>query len=150
MATARRYALDTHLYIDAIRTEDGKAALATFVTTFAPFLHLCSVVAHELIAGARGDAAARVDAGLIAPFERRGRIFAPSYGAWKEAGAVLAELVAPSAWRSVTRSFVSDVLLAMACRESGIVLVTNNTADFERIARARKFAFVHAWPSGAR
>jgi predicted nucleic acid-binding protein len=144
---ARRYAVDTHLYIDAIRTEQGKAALSAFVATFTPFLHLCSVVAHELMAGARGEAAARIDGGLIAPFERRGRIFTPSYSAWKEAGAVLAELATPSAFRSVARSFVNDVLLAMACRESGVVLVTDNTADFERIARARKFAFVHSWPS---
>lgn len=147
MPPVRRYALDTHLYIDALRTQDGKNALNAFVTTFTPFLHLCSVVAHELLAGARGDAGARVDPGLIAPFERRGRIFAPSHSAWEDAGAVLAELVAPSAWRSVTRSLVNDALLAMACRESGTVLVTNNTADFERIARVRKFEFVAAWPS---
>lgn len=60
---------------------------------------------------------------------------------------MLAALLPPSAGRSLTRSFVNDVLLAMACRESGIVLVSNNTADFERIARSRKFAFVSPWPS---
>ncbi|MGH7616856.1 MAG: PIN domain-containing protein [Gemmatimonadaceae bacterium] len=147
MPSARRYAIDTHLYIDALRTENGKDALNAFHSAFTPFIHLCSVVAHELRAGARGDAAARVDAGLIAPFERRGRVFTPSHAAWKDAGAVLAQLVAPSAWRSVTRSFVNDVLLAMACRECGVVLITDNTRDFERIARARRFDFVPAWPS---
>jgi predicted nucleic acid-binding protein len=142
----RRYAIDTHLYIDAVRTSAGKDALNAFIVAQTPFLHLCSVVAHELLAGARGKAAARVDAGLLAPLERRGRVFAPNYTAWKESGAVLADLVGPSAWRSVKRSFVNDVLLAMACREAGVVLVTANTADFARIASVRAFEFVAPWP----
>jgi predicted nucleic acid-binding protein len=138
---ARRFALDTHLYIDALRTDDGKSALNAFHASHTPFIHMCAVVVQALRAGARGDAAARIDAGLIAPFERRGRVFAPSYAAWKEAGEILAELVAPAQWKSVTRSFVNDVLLAMACRETGTVLITDNTRDFERIARVRKFDF---------
>ena len=146
MASAHRFAIDTHLYIDALRTEKGRIALNAFHTGFTPFIHLCSVVAHELRAGVRGDAAERVDAALVAPFERRGRVFTPSHRAWKDAGAVLSELVAPSQWRSVSRSFVNDVLLAMACREAGVSLITNNTADFERIAAVRSFAFVAAWP----
>jgi predicted nucleic acid-binding protein len=146
VATARRFAIDTHLYIDALRTENGRAALNAFHTAFTPFIHLCSVVAHELRAGARGAASQRVDSALIAPFERRGRVFTPSHRAWTDAGAVLSELLAPTQWRSVSRSFVNDVLLAMACREAGVVLITDNTDDFERIATARKFAFVAAWP----
>ena len=147
MATARRYAIDTHFYIDALRTEKGKAELNAFHAAFTPFIHLCAVVAHELLAGARGEAAARVEMGLIAPFQHRGRIFTPTFSAWKESASVLAELVAPANWRSVTRSFVNDVLLAMACREAGVVLITNNTNDFERIARVRKFDFVPGWPA---
>jgi predicted nucleic acid-binding protein len=41
---------------------------------------------------------------------------------------------------------VNDVLLAMSCRESGVVLVTANVRDFERIAKVTKFAFVAPWP----
>ncbi len=137
----RRYALDTNIYIDALRTESGRTALAEFYDGFAPFVHFCAVVAHELRAGVRGADAERLESGLIAPFERRGRLFTPSYRAWKEAGAVLAEIIGPKGWRSVTRSFVNDVLLAMACRESGVTLVTSNVADFERIAAARRFDF---------
>jgi predicted nucleic acid-binding protein len=146
VASTRRFAIDTHLYIDALRTEKGRAALNAFHAAFTPFIHLCSVVAHELRAGARGAAGERIDAALIAPFERRGRVFAPSHRAWKDAGAVLSELAAPAQWRSVSRSFVNDVLLAMACREAGVVLITNNTIDFERVATVRSFAFVAPWP----
>jgi predicted nucleic acid-binding protein len=142
----RRYVIDTHLYIDALRTEQGKHALNDFQSAFAPFLHFSAVVAQELRAGVRAADAQRLEAGLFAPYERRGRLIAPSYGAWKEAGRVLGELVGPSQWRSVTRSFVNDVLLAMSCREAGAVLVTGNTTDFARIAAARRFEFIAPWP----
>src|SRR5262249_22494749 len=103
-------------------------------------------VVQELRAGVRGRAAARLESAIVAPFERRGRLVTPSYAAWKESGRVLSELVAPSAWRTVRRSFVNDVLLAMSCRESRIVLVTNNLRDCMRIASVRPFDFVAPWP----
>jgi predicted nucleic acid-binding protein len=142
----RRYTVDTNLYIDALRTEEGKAALNAFHASCAPFEHLSAVVAHELLAGVRGRAAAKLESSIVAPFERRGRVVTPSYDAWKEAGRVLAELIAPQAWVTVTRSFVNDVLLAMSCRESGLVLVTKNVTDCARIAAVRSFDFVPPWP----
>ena len=142
----RRYTVDTSLYVDAIRTIEGNGALAAFHAGYAPFEYLSAVVVQELRAGVRGAAATKLEAGIIAPFERRGRLITPSYPAWKEAGRVLAELVAPSGWASVTRSFVNDVLLAMSCRESGIVLVTNNLRDCARIAAVKAFDYVAPWP----
>jgi predicted nucleic acid-binding protein len=144
---SRRFAIDTNLYIDALRTETDKAALNAFYAAFAPFVHLSAVVVQELRAGARDRAAASLDANVIAPFERRDRVFAPSYAAWKESGRVLAELVRRNEWRSVTRSLVNDTLLAMSCRELGIVLVTSNVSDFRRIASVRAFDFVAPWPT---
>ena len=146
---SRRFAIDTNLYIDALRTETGKAALNGFHAAFAPFVHLSAVVVQELRAGARAKSAVALSTSIISPFERRDRIFAPSYAAWKESGRVLAELVSPKDWRSVTRSFVNDTLLAMSCRESGIVLVTSNVSDFRRIAAVRDFDFVSPWPTFA-
>jgi predicted nucleic acid-binding protein len=146
VAPRRRHVIDTHLYIDALRTEKGRAALAVFQDAFAPFLLLNAVVAQELRAGVAAHAAAKLEAALFAPYERRGRMITPSYAAWKETGRVLAELIAPAQWRSVTRSFVNDVLLAMSCREAGVVLVTGNTKDFARIASVRPFDFVRPWP----
>lgn len=146
MGARRPHVVDTHLYIDALRTEAGRHALNEFQSAFAPFLHFSAVVAQELRAGVRAADGPRLEASVFAPYERRGRLIAPSYAAWKETGRVLAELVAPSGWRSVTRSFVNDVLLAMSCREAGAVLVTANWADFARIARVRPFDFVAPWP----
>ena len=146
MGARRPYVVDTHLYIDALRTEEGRNALNEFQEAFAPFLHFSAVVAQELRAGVRGADGTRLETGIFAPYERRGRLIAPSYMAWKETGRVLGELVAPAAWRSVTRSFVNDVLLAMSCREAGAVLVTANWADFARIAKVRPFDFAAPWP----
>lgn len=146
MAPRRAHVIDSHLYIDALRSEKGRDALAVFQDAFAPFLHLSAVVAQELRAGIPANSAAKLDAALFAPYERRGRVITPSYAAWKDTGRVLAELIAPAQWRSVTRSFVNDVLLAMSCREAGAVLVTGNTADFARIASVRRFDFVPPWP----
>jgi predicted nucleic acid-binding protein len=142
----RRYTVDTNLYIDAMRTVEDNAALIAFHAAFAPFEYLSAVVVQELHAGVRGRAAAKLDATIVAPFERRGRLVTPSYEVWKESGRVLAELVDSSDWQSVSRSFVNDVLLAMSCRESGIVLVTKNVRDFARIAARRRFEYVEPWP----
>ena len=145
----RRYTIDTNLYIDALRTEEGKAALNAFHASYAPFEHLSAVVAHELLAGVKGRAAAKLERAIVGPFERRGRVVTPSYDAWKEAGRVLAELVAPQSWATVSRSFVNDVLLAMSCRESGLVLVTKNLSGCARIAAVQSFDFVPPWPTPA-
>ena len=142
----RRYVVDTQLYIGALRQDTDRAALNAFQIAHTPFLHLSAVVAQELRAGVRGAAAARLEQDLIAPYERRGRLITPTYDAWKEAGRLLSELISPAGWRSVTRSFVNDVLLALSCREAGAVLVTSNVRDFARIAAARDFEFVAPWP----
>jgi predicted nucleic acid-binding protein len=146
-ARERCFTVDTNLYIDALRTDEGKAALSAFHSAYAPFEHLSAVVAQELRAGVRGAAATKLEDAILAPFERRGRLVTPSYEAWKETGRVLAELVAPNGWNAVSRSFVNDVLLAMSCRESGIVLVTRNVVDCARIAAVRAFDFVSPWPT---
>jgi predicted nucleic acid-binding protein len=142
----RRYCVDTNIFIDAIRTPGARDELRAFHAAYAPFEHLSAVVAHELRAGARGRSAAVLEKHVIEPFERRGRVFTPSYEAWKEAGRVLAQLTKGSGWVGASRAFVNDVILAMSCRESGVVLVTRNITDFARIARVRAFDFVPAWP----
>lgn len=42
---------------------------------------------------------------------------------------------------------LNDVLLALSCREAGVVLVTANERDFERIRRRVRFEFVGPWLS---
>jgi predicted nucleic acid-binding protein len=46
--------------------------------------------------------------------------------------------------RHVPRSFAFDALLACSCRENGIVLVTRNSRDMQRIRRV--FILEHVAP----
>lgn len=148
MAAQRRYALDTNVFIRATRDSQWHEHLERFHAAFAPFEVLSSVVVQELMAGVRGEAATLLERSLLLPFERHGRVIVPSYAAWKGAGEVLSALVSAHKmqWPEVSRSFVNDVLLALSCRESGVVLVTENHRDFARIAEVRKFDFVAPWP----
>jgi predicted nucleic acid-binding protein len=150
VSLTRRHSIDTNLYIDALRAEQSWSALSAFQSAHTAFIVMSAVVVQELRAGVRtGAQFSTLEANLIAPFERRQRLITPTYWAWKESGRVLADLVGKSEWRSLPRRFVNDVLLAMSCREAGVVLVTNNLRDFERIARVRKFDFVPPWPGMA-
>ena len=75
----------------------------------------------------------------------------PSAQAWEDSGDVLAQLAQRKGLdlSRLSKAFGSDVLLALSCREAGIVLVTDNERDFERIARIVAFDFVKPWPAPA-
>jgi predicted nucleic acid-binding protein len=49
----------------------------------------------------------------------------------------------------VSKALGNDILLALSCREAGLVLVTDNERDFARIRRFVRFRFVEPWPSPA-
>ncbi|MGI9141342.1 MAG: type II toxin-antitoxin system VapC family toxin [Gemmatimonadaceae bacterium] len=152
-ARSGKFALDTNVIIDGLRDPDGGIALELFHAEFAPFVYLSAVVAHELRVGARAGDAKRVERNLFAPFERRGRVFFPTYAAWSRAGDVLRELREhrdPGNMPAVSRSLGNDVLIALSCREAGVTLVTSNTRDFARIAAVTAVDFVEPWPSARR
>jgi len=145
----RRFTLDTNVFIRAARDPGWQEELVRFHAAFAPFEVLSAVVVQELLAGVRGSAVKVLHRALIEPFERRQRIIVPKYAAWKEAGSILAQLVGggTAKWTAVSRSFVNDILLAMSCREAGVVLVTENLRDFARIAEVRSFDYSPPWPT---
>lgn len=153
----RPHVLDTNLYIRATRDEQWARELETFSTTYAPALHVHSVVAMELLAGATSAALRRrTHEGFIRPFERRRRVITPGHETWKRAGGIIAELLSQgrrrrgqgtrshSEWPSP--SFVNDCLLAASAQEHGFVLVTANVRDFERIGHVARFDWVKPWP----
>jgi predicted nucleic acid-binding protein len=149
-ARARKYVLDTNLFIQAFRAPAANAELQRFHLLFAPFEFLSAVVAQELLAGTRTRADRRkLQRHVLDVFARRGRIVAPSARAWEQSGIVLAELVRREGLvlRRVPKAFGNDVLLAVSCREAGLVLVTDNGRDFDRIARITNFEFIEPWPA---
>jgi predicted nucleic acid-binding protein len=146
----RRYVLDSNLFIRASRDPDANAELQRFHQVFAPFEFLSAVVAQELRAGARSIPARRLlERHVLDPFVRRDRVVTPSARAWYESGDLLADMAAEEGLEvsRVSKAFGNDVLLALSCREAGVVLVTDNERDFERIRRRLRFEFIGPWPS---
>lgn len=149
----RKYALDTNCFIRGFRSPEGVRELQQFHSLFAPFEYLSAVVAQELRAGTRSPAERRkTERHVLAPFERAGRVFAPTARAWHESGDLLSDLARREGMEPgrVSKAFGNDVLLALSCRESGIVLITQNVRDFTRIARLQPFEFVPPWPAPVR
>jgi predicted nucleic acid-binding protein len=147
-----RYVLDTNLYIRATRSDEWNGALEAFYAKSAPFVYLHSVVAAELLAGcASPDLERRTQAGLVAPFERRGRVISPGHGAWKRAGLIVAALVREKRLspNGIQRSFLNDCLLAASAREHGFTLVTDNPRDFDLIRTVAPVDVVPPWPTRA-
>lgn len=145
----RKFVVDTNLYVQSLRDPGKAEELIRFYSAMLPVTYLHAVVAQEILLGAvdvkRGRAIQR---SYVQPFEQRGRIVTPSWRAWRRSGEVVAALVrrkllSPGGFK---RSFLNDVLLAVSCREAGLVLVTANRADFELIGRVERFDFVPPWP----
>ena len=140
------YALDTDVYIRALRNGDRLSALERFLLRNGTRLRVSAVVALELRAGARTSAQEEAVSDLIASYGSRGRVIVPSLAAYVESGRVLATLGAREGV-DVTRAgpLVNDVLIATSCREEQVRLVTENSGDFAMLQRhLRGFRFVAA------
>jgi predicted nucleic acid-binding protein len=145
----RKYTLDTNVFIRGFRDKTENDAIQRFHRVFGPFEYLSSVVVHELRAGVVNVRARRLlERHVLDPFRRRHRIFTPSAKAWEQAGEVLSAMRNTDGvdLKRMRRSFAMDILLAVSCREAGVVLVTENTGDFERIQKHFRFEFVAPWP----
>ena len=148
----RKYALDTNCYIDASRKPAELAELQEFVARAAPGLHVSSIVAAELLGGARSAKDRKLlEDRVLGPFARHGRILTPSAAAWDALGRSLASLHEREGLQlaQVSRSFAFDVLLAYSCREQGVVLVSANARDMAQIRRVFAFEYVAPYPAPA-
>jgi predicted nucleic acid-binding protein len=146
---ARKYVLDTQIFIDAFRDPAANEALQRFHRAFAAVEHLSAIVAQELRAGIRGPRDRKtLERNVLKVFERAGRTIAPSADAWHRSGDVLSEMRQREGLElaRVSKAFANDVLLAVSCRESGCVLVTRNDRDFFRIRRFLAFEYMTLWP----
>jgi predicted nucleic acid-binding protein len=140
------YALDTNVYIRALRSGDRLSALERFLLRYGTRLRVSAVVALELRAGARTSAQEQAVRDLIESYGSRGRVIVPSLAAYLQSGRVLAALGAREGV-DVSRagSLVNDVLIATSCREARVRLVTENPGDFAMLQRhLRGFGFVAA------
>lgn len=135
------YALDTNVYIDALRDGAALARLKRFLLRTGQRIRLNAVVALELRAGARTPALERAVESLISPHGDRERVVVPTFDAYLQAGRVVAALVVRER-TTPSASLTNDAILATSCREAGATLVTGNTRDFVAIQRhLRGFRF---------
>ena len=141
--------LDSNVLIDAFRDADENESLQAFHLRFAPGEYLSSVVALELLSGTRSLADRRtLEHHWLRRFIAANRVITPSPAAWRRSGDVLRTLRAREGLdvSRVSKAFGNDILLALSCREAGMVLITKNARDFGRIARVTAFEFVAPWP----
>ena len=123
------YTLDTNVLIAAIRRPSEMLLLKDFLEWALPHTALSSVVASELLAGARSDAARLfIERELLGAFQRRARIVAPSVAAWTKTGHALGRATTAT----IGASWQNDLLLAHTAREFGWTLITRDR-DFARI-----------------
>ena len=146
---ARKYVLDTQLFINAFRDPVANELLQQFHRAVSPFEHFSVIVAQELRAGVkRPQDRKALERNVLTIFKRAGRIITPSADAWHRSGDLLAEMARQEGLEiaRVSRAFANDVVLALSCREAGCELVTDNEHDFQRIRRFAQFDFTKPWP----
>jgi predicted nucleic acid-binding protein len=147
---ALKYVLDTQLFINAFRDPVANETLQRFHRAFAPFEYLSVIVAQELRAGVSKPSDRRaLERNVLRVFERTGRTLTPSSDAWHRSGDLFSEMAQQEGLEvaRVSKAFANDLMLALSCRESGCVLVTDNVRDFSRIRRFISFEYVKPWPA---
>jgi predicted nucleic acid-binding protein len=124
-----------------MRSDKGAAF---FEHRFLPLVfqtHLSSVVVEELYAGALDAQAVRLVESYVGALERAGRVIAPTFQDWKEAGRLIARAISKETGRkSKIQQILNDVLLALCARRIGADLFTFNREDFQLIQRYRPFS----------
>lgn len=147
---ARKYLVDTQLFINAFRDPIANEALQRFHRALSPFEHLSVIVAQELRAGVKRPSDRKaLEKNVLRVFERAGRTITPSPDAWHRSGDLLSAMATKEGLEiaRVSKAFANDILLALSCRESGCVLVTENERDFSRIRRFLSFEYMKPWPA---
>ena len=138
-----KHLIDTDLYIDLIQSGTTLPLIRELYDKDAPGIYFSSIVAQELLAGARSPAGRRRVEILFRPFEKVGRVVTPSHNLWKDTGGILAKILQdrPSL-KSKLPALVNDCLLALSARSLGATLYTRNRDDFMLLRSIRSFALV--------
>jgi len=126
-----KHLIDTDLYIDLIQSGTTLPLIREIYDKDTPGIYFSSVVAQELLAGARTPAGKRRVETLFRPFERVGR------------GGILATVLHDRPdLKDKLPALVNDCLLALSARSLGATLYTRNRDDFTLIQNRRSFSLV--------
>ena len=115
-----KHIIDTDLYIDLIQSGRTLPIIRELYEKETPGIYFSSVVAQELLAGARSLAGRRHIETLLRPFEKAGRVVTPTHRDWKETGNILTRILElrPDV-KSKLPALVNDCLLALSARAIG-------------------------------
>jgi predicted nucleic acid-binding protein len=115
-----KHLIDTDLYIDLVQSGTTLPFIREIYDKDTPGVYFSSVVAQELLAGARTPAGRKRVEILFRPFERVGRVVTPSHNHWKDAGGILAGVLRDRPdLRDKLPALVNDCLLALSSRSLG-------------------------------
>ena len=138
-----KHLIDTDLYIDLIQSGTTLPFIREIYGKDAPGIYFSSVVAQELLAGARTLAARKRVEILFRPCERVGRVVTPTHSHWKDAGLIIAQVLRDRPdLRNKLQALVNDCLLALSARSLGATLYTRNKDDFSVLQRQRSFSLI--------
>jgi predicted nucleic acid-binding protein len=138
-----KHLIDTDLYIDLIQSGTTLPFIRELYDKDAPGIYFSSIVAQELLAGARSPAGRKRVEILFRPFERVGRVITPGHKHWKDAGGILAQVLRDRPdLKSKLPALVNDCLLALSARSIGATLYTRNRDDFTLLRSRRAFSLV--------
>jgi predicted nucleic acid-binding protein len=130
---------DTSVWVDDLRHGLLRFVLPAVRGKY--FLWLDSVVISELIAGCGTRSERRIVSRLITPFERAGRVVVPNQGDFTRAGETLSKLRGAGLPLKNQGGAMLDALQAVDATRIGALLVTQNVADFAKLAKYLPLTF---------
>ena len=105
--------------------------------------HLSAIVLQELVAGAVDEAAIKRLDVMRGAYEKRNRVLVPDLEDWWQVGRILNSLQRgrrspvtgqiPKISVDERLRITNDVMLARTAKREGVVIVTDNTSDFDKI-----------------
>ena len=138
-----KHLIDTDLYIDLIQSGTTLPLIRELYDKDASGIYFSSIVAQELLAGARSPAGRKRVEILFRPFERVGRVVTPGHNPWKDAGGILAKVLKDRPdLKDKLSMLVNDCLLALSARSLGATVYTSNRDDFMLLQNQRSFSLV--------
>lgn len=133
---------DTSVYISSLRQGDAsildlRRAARAGEKQSRP-LWLSVVVLEELLVGAIDAKSRKAFANLEQDFDKVGRLLIPTRRDWVLAGQVLSQIGLKHGFDQVGKArLINDALIGMSALSRGFVILTKNSADYQRLAEFR-------------
>jgi predicted nucleic acid-binding protein len=138
----RKVIYDTNIYIRAMHLGPGSREYALLQSSV-PSTYISSVVSGELNVGAQDLSGVKLVRQFLSGMERVGRVVAPTYASWNQAGQILAAIYkSQPRYRAKLPALFNDALIAMCAIQIGAFVYTLNKEDFDLLRRHRRFDLV--------